>query len=269
MTISGKTRIFAIVGDPIVQARTPALLNPMLAAAGIDAVLLPFHVPAASFAMMMPALKAMANLDGLVVTYPFKERALAHVDVASDRARMLGVVNAMRRRADGGWEGDMFDGIGLLAPVEARRPVAGAKVLLIGAGGAGRAIAVAFAAAGAASIAVSDLDAAREASLAALIEANFPTCGARRGCDGVGSYDIVVNATTLGMKPGDPPPIALTELQPSTLVADVVPSDRPTAFLTAASEKGAATVAGHEMTKGQAKVLMQFLTANLPAASER
>ena len=137
MTITGSTHLYAIVGDPIRQVQTPATLNPLIEAKGIDAVVLPFHVPAEAFEPALAGIMKIRNLDGLIVTYPFKERMLGLVDAVTERAHMIGGVNTVRREADGRWIGDMFDGIGLLRAVSARRSMANSRVLLIGAGGAG------------------------------------------------------------------------------------------------------------------------------------
>jgi shikimate dehydrogenase len=258
LQISGSTRLFAIIGDPISQARTPALFNPLIAKAGRDAVLLPFHVPQAHFAEILPALQKMPNLDGLVLTYPFKEIALQYVDEVTDRATLVGGLNAMRREPDGRWRGDIFDGVGLLAAVRERRDVAGADMLLVGAGGAGRAIAVEFARAGVASITVYDIDAQRGEAIAQRVGAAFPECTTKLGDAVARGHDLIINATPVGMKPSDGLPADLGRLDASMTVIDIVPSETPTPLMRAAEDAGASVVPGKAMTAGQARVILQF-----------
>lgn len=258
LQISGSTRLFAIVGDPISQARTPALFNPLIAEAGHDAVLVPFHVPQAHFPEILPALQKIPNLDGLVLTYPFKEIALDYVHEITDRAKLVGGLNAMRREADGQWRGDIFDGVGLLAAVKERRDVAGADMLLIGAGGAGRAIAVEFARVGAASITVYDIDGKRGEAIAQRVGEAFPQCVTRFGDATARGHDIIINATPVGMNPSDGLPADLGRLDASMTVVDIVPSETPTALMRAAVEAGADVVPGKAMTAGQARAILQF-----------
>lgn len=256
--IGGATRLFAIVGDPISQARTPGLINPLIRAAGRDAVMVPFHVPQARFSDVMPALMTIANLDGLVLTYPFKARALDLIARASDRVGIVGGVNAMRREADGTWYGDIFDGVGLLSAVRERRDVAGASVLLIGAGGAGRAIAVEFARCGAAGITIHDIDRSRAECIAERIGAAFPRCAVRFGGAGAKGHDIVVNATPVGMKRDDGLPAQVGQLHASQLIIDIVPTETPTGLIRLAAEAGAQTVIGKAMTQGQSRAILGF-----------
>ena len=116
--IDGATRLYAIIGDPIVQVRSPQVYTAMFAEAGLNAVLVPAHVPAARFDEVVPALLALANLDGLLVTAPFKSRMLPFADSLGATASCIGALNALRREPDGTWSGDMFDGIGFVRGAE-------------------------------------------------------------------------------------------------------------------------------------------------------
>lgn len=259
MDITGATRLYAIVGDPIRQVRTPATLNPMMQARGMDAAVLAFHVPEGSFDAVMAGIMQIRNLDGLIVTYPFKERMLGLVGSVSARARAIGGVNAVRREADGRWTGEMFDGVGLLQAIAARRPVAKSRVLLIGAGGAGRAIGLALAEAGAASITVVDLNGDRAERLVASVRNAFPACEIGQDPAVAEGHDIIINATPIGMRPGDGLPADIGNLTPSMTVADVVLSESATPLLRLAASVGAVCVPGREMTQGQASAILEFL----------
>jgi len=256
--INGATELYAIIGDPIAQAKTPALINPLIAATGRNAVLVPLHVPAADFDTVAPALMKMPNLKGLVITYPFKDRALRLVQEASRRARAVGGINAMRRNPDGSWSGDIFDGVGLLNAVAGTCRVNGARVLLIGAGGAGRAIGVAFAEAAAAEIMVYDVDPAKAQNLVASITKAFPACRASLGGPAAGGCDILINATPVGMAVGDGLPAEVGALSAGMTVIDIVPVTAPTPLMKQAAAAGATVIAGKAMTEGQASALLEF-----------
>ena len=258
MPITGSTDIYAIVGDPIRQARSPGLFNPMIEEAGRDAVLVPLQVPEAAFETAIRTLMNLGNLNGLVITYPFKERVMAHLDVLSDRARQVGGVNAMRREPDGRWTGDMFDGIGLVRAVTARTPIRSARILLVGAGGAGRAIGLACAEAGAAAITVAELDAGRSDWLVERIRAHYPNCEVRPGPAVVGEQDILINATPVGMAEGDGLPAEIGALTSAMTVIDIVPYPENTPLLAAARAAGAAAIPGAAMTNGQARAILEF-----------
>src|SRR5918911_3861764 len=105
-TIRGTTRLIGIVGDPIDQVKSPQTWNPRLAEGGHDTVLVPVHVRAAEFDETIEAIMRVANLDGLVVTMPFKERIIPHLASISRRAAQVGAVNAAKRSEMGGWIGD-------------------------------------------------------------------------------------------------------------------------------------------------------------------
>ena len=119
MRLSGETRIHLIVGDPIAQAKSPGGLTGVFAARGVDAVCVPMQVAVADFDAFMTAARRVLNIDGIVVTVPHKFSAARHCETLSERARVLGAVNVMRREADGNWAGDMTDGVALVAALRA------------------------------------------------------------------------------------------------------------------------------------------------------
>ncbi|NYZ17641.1 shikimate dehydrogenase [Azospirillum sp. RWY-5-1] len=259
VAIDGATRILAIVGDPIVQAKSPLLYNPRIARAGRNAVLVPWHAPEAHFDAVMAGLMRTGNVDGIVVTFPFKQRAMALADRHGRMAGLVGALNALRREADGSWTGDMFDGVGLVRAVAATgASVAGRRVKLLGAGGAGSAIAYALADAGAASVSIFDRDTARAAATAAGVTGQFPGCAAAPGGPELGDVDLLVNATTVGLAADDGLPVPLPDLSPATLVVDIVPRTGGTALLAFARDRGCPHVAGPAMVEGQADAVLEF-----------
>jgi shikimate dehydrogenase len=260
LAIGGATRLFAIIGDPVAQVRSPAVYTERFAREGIDAVMIPLHVPAVHFDAIVPALLGLANLDGLLVTLPFKARMLPFADRLGPTAACIGALNALRREADGSWTGDMFDGAGFVQAVRAKGlRIEGRRVALFGAGGAGSAIACALASAGATSVALIDPRQQRAEELAARLRAAFPAVRIECAHGVPADSDMVVNATPVGMRDGDGLPGPIGALSPGSVIGDVVIRDEPTAIILLAAGQGVSYVAGKDMHAGQAEALMAFL----------
>ena len=258
--IGGATRLFAIVGDPIAQVRSPSVYSERFAAEGIDAVMIPVHVPTAHFDTLMPALLRIANLDGILVTVPFKARAHAFADRLGETAACIGALNALRREADGTWSGDMFDGEGFVEGAHRKGVrIAGRRVALFGAGGAGSAIACALARARVATIALIDVDVARSRALAARLGAAFPAVAFACADAMPPDSDLVINATPVGMDDGDGLPGTIDAVPADAVVGDVVIRDTPTPMIRLAQRLGVPCVAGRDMHAGQSDALMRFL----------
>jgi shikimate dehydrogenase len=254
--ITGKTRLLAIVGDPIEKARSPEGFCRLLALNGHDAIMIPVHVTSADLAPVLAGLKAMRNLDGIVATMPHKVAMAAFADEVLETGRLVGAVNALRRRRDGKWEADMFDGHGFVAGLRAHgHDPAGRRVALLGAGGAGSAIAVSLCRAGISSVSVHELDREKAERLVDTLRDAFPRVAARVGAPDLATTDLLVNATPIGMQPGDPLPWDLATLRPDTIVGDVTTKPEVTPFVEAARARGAATVTGRDMYEGQVREL--------------
>jgi shikimate dehydrogenase len=145
-SVNGLTRLYPVVGSPVSQVQAPAMFNPVFADCGINALVVPLDLPADEVVRTCRALLASPSIGGLLVTVPYKKTLYALVDHAGEEAQMVGAVNAIRRDADGAIVGDLFDGQGFVRGLQAAgRDPAGASVLLLGAGGAGSAIAAALA----------------------------------------------------------------------------------------------------------------------------
>ncbi|MBB3952946.1 shikimate dehydrogenase family protein [Aureimonas jatrophae] len=256
--VTGATRLVGMVGDPIRQAKSPENFNPLFARRRIDAVMVPFEVASARFEADMPALLRLANLDGIVVTMPFKTRIMPMLDRVDEAARQVGAVNAARRRMDGTWEGGIFDGVGLVGAVRSLglQP-AGLRVGLIGAGGAGSAIAFALAGQGVRSLSVADQDAGRAADLAGRVAATGASAASVSALD-LAQLDLLVNASPVGMREGDPAPVELFGLRADLAVVDIV--TRPaTALLKAAERAGCRHAGGTAMVAAQTAAIVDFL----------
>jgi len=258
--IGGATRLYAIIGDPIAQVKSPGVYTMLFAERGIDAVMLPAHVLPGRFDESVRGLMALGNLDGLVVTVPYKARMVPFATRLGPTAARIAALNALRREPDGTWSGDMFDGAGFVqAALRKGAVLAGRRVALFGAGGAGSAIACELVAVGVASLALIDPAPQRADTLARLLAAAFPACDIHVAAGVAGDRDMIVNASTVGMHAGDGLPGDIGPLDARTLVGDVVVTGTgPSALIRTASERGCLTVDGHDMFAGQMDALMGF-----------
>ncbi|MDQ4137093.1 MAG: shikimate dehydrogenase, partial [Pseudomonadota bacterium] len=147
--ITGSTRVFGILADPIEHVRTPQALNALMRERGVDGVMVPFHAGADDLAAVAAGLRRLRSFRGMIVTVPHKTAMLGLCDAVSERARQVGAVNAVRREPDGRLVGDMFDGLGFVAGLRAAGiEPRGARAYIAGAGGAAKAIAFALVEAG-------------------------------------------------------------------------------------------------------------------------
>ena len=266
--ITGATRLYAIIGDPIAQVRSPETITAGFVAAGVNAILIPAHVPAADFDAIVPALLRLGNLDGVLVTIPFKARMLPFANRLGVTAQCIGALNALRREADGSWTGDMFDGAGFVNGAARKgHRLQGRRVALFGAGGAGSAIACALAGAKVASIAIIDTDVAKAAALAGRLGPTFPDVRVASAPAAPRDADLIINATPVGMRPEDGMPFTLGALASDTLIGDVIVSKVPTALIRHAAASGCGWVDGNEMHSGQVAAIVDYFTAGREAAT--
>jgi shikimate dehydrogenase len=260
MTITGVTRVFAILGDPLHKARTPERFNAMFAERGIDAVMIPAEVDAAGFDDAVAGFKRLRNCDGLILTMPHKQAMLKHIDELRENGKLVGAINAARRMPDGRWVGDMFDGRGYVGALRAHGvALEGKRVHMMGAGGVARAMAFALAQAGVASISVRDLDHGRAVDLARALTAAFPRTATEALNADRYACDILANATPLGMREDDPMPCDPARIAPGTIVTDVIPKPEITPLLAAARARGCLVSTGRDMVEAQAGLVAEFL----------
>ena len=260
--ISGRTRLFAIVADPVGHVRTPEVFNARFAARGADAVLVPLHVDAAGLPAAFAAFRGMKNLGGVVVTVPHKTAALALCDEVSETARAVGAVNTVRREPDGRLVADMFDGEGFLAGLRSQgiEPEA-RRVYLAGAGGAANAIAFGLARAGVARLTIANRTARRAEELVARIRARYPRLDAGVGGPNPAGHDLVVNATSLGMREGDPLPLEAGGLAAGATVAEIIMKPERTPLLLEAARRGCRVHLGRHMLDCQIELMARFMGA--------
>ena len=262
--ITGATRLYAIIGDPIAQVRSPEVLTGWLAAKGVNAAVIPMQVLPDRFDDTVTSLMRLGNMDGLLVTVPYKGRTLPFASRLGDTARCIGAVNALRREADGTWTGDMFDGAGFVRAAQRKgEAFEGRSIVLFGAGGAGSAIGFALATAKVASLAIIDPQGERARALAKTLAEAFPSCRVSAASGIPADANAIVNASTVGMRAEDGPPMPLGPLARDTLVGDVVVSEAPTAMIRHAMEQGCRYVTGKDMHAGQIDALMSFFLPHL------
>ncbi len=264
---SGKTRLYALLAHPVAHVRASEFLNPFFEAAGRDGFLVPFHVLPEDLEDLVPRLLAIRNLGGFIVTIPHKPAMCRMCRTLGPGAKATGTANTIRIEKDGSLTGDMFDGLGLVEGCRGNGIEPGGKaVLLVGAGGAGRAIAFALAEAGVAKLTVANRTAARAETLAADVAKAFPNVPVTAGPADATGHDIVIQATSLGLEEGDPLPMDPATLQPAMQLFDIVAA-RDTELMTEARMRGLRTVVGgRPMIEHQARAQIAFLDPpQLPA----
>lgn len=267
ISLSGETRLFPVVGDPIAQVKSPALLSALMAERARDAIVPPVHVTPADLEPVIGAFGKLRNLDGVLVTVPHKIAAFSLCSRVTDRARFAGSVNVMRKTAEG-WLGDNTDGQGFVNGIElAGQPVTGKKVLLVGCGGAGSAIALEFMVRGAAQLALHDIDHVRRDRVIDALSRRFPGKVAAGSAHPRG-FDIIANATPMGMQPDDPLPVDTAGLSADQFVACVITKPENSPLIEAARQRGCRTMNGLGMFAAQADILADFLLFSDKTARE-
>jgi shikimate dehydrogenase len=257
--LSGATRLYPIIGDPVKYAESPARLTSNFENRGHNGLCIPMQVREGDLNVVMTGLTALSNVDGILVTMPHKSTAFAYCTTSSERARMLGVVSVMRRNPDGTWHGDMLDGLAFVkAQADHGAHVEGARALLIGAGGAGSAIALALVEAGASELVIYDANQSRMAALVGLL-AGLGDSRVSAGPPGPAGYDLVFNATPMGMEDGDPLPVDTALLTPPMFVGDVIAGHGETPFIKAAQDAGCKVANGIHMVEAGQDLMADFM----------
>lgn len=257
--IRGTTRLLTLFGDPIAPVKAPMIYNPYFEGKGIDAVVVPMGVRAEDYAAAVRAVLRMTNALGAIVTMPHKQRTVELLDELSPRVRVAGSCNAIVRRPDGSLFGDLFDGVGFVQGLLRNGfPVRGARCLVVGAGGVGSAIAAALAAEGVRTLTICDIAASHTDAMIARLRQHHPNVESGAGPNDPAGYDLVVNASPLGMRPADPLPVDISRLASSTFVAEVVMEPEVTPLLAAARERACRTQPGVDMLFEQIPLYLEL-----------
>ena len=257
--LSGATRVHFIVGDPIAQVKSPAGVTQAFQDAGRNAVCVPAHVSPADLAGWAEGVSKAQNVDGIIVTVPHKFSCFDLYATTSDRGSFLKAVNTLRRNADGTWHGDMFDGMGYVEALKNKGcEPQGQRALLVGAGGAGSAIAYSLVTSGVRELAVHDPDTARRDGLIARL-ASLGLAKVSAGNSDPTGFDICINATPIGMKDGDPHPIDSSKFTAQQFVGCVITAPAVPPMVAAARAKGCNTMTGADMFARVRDLMVQFL----------
>jgi shikimate dehydrogenase len=264
--ITGRTTLIAHIGYPTTTFKAPMIYHPWFDAMGIDAVVVPMGVQAGDYAAFLRPLFSLKNIGGALVTMPHKVATIGLVDEVRTTAAIAGSANAVRREADGRLVADMFDGEGFVRGMRSKGvDPRGRRALVVGAGGVGSAIAASLAASGVAALGLFDMQAATADALAGRLRKHYPQIEIALGSRDPAGYDIVVNATPLGMQDGDPLPLDVERIPSDAYVGEVVMKTEITPFLAAARARGCPVQVGTDMLFEQIPAYLEFF--GFPKAS--
>jgi shikimate dehydrogenase len=255
--ISGRTRLAGIIGSPVDHSLSPAMHNAAFASCGLDWRYVAFEVPAGGAGGALDAVRAL-GLAGLSVTMPHKADVAALVDERSTTVEALGAANTVVVASDGRLRGESTDGEGLLDTLRLDHGIdpAGMAAVVLGAGGAARAVVRTLADAGCREIVVVN----RTPSAGAAASALAGERGRAGGPDDVGGADLLVQATPLGMGGGGTLPVDPRRLRSGQVVVDLVYHPLRTPLLAAAAAKGCRTVDGLGMLVHQGARQLELWT---------
>jgi 3-dehydroquinate dehydratase / shikimate dehydrogenase len=250
--LDARTRVYGVIGNPVGHSLSPAMQNAGFAARRINAIYLPFLVR--DLRDFLDSIKAL-GIRGFSVTLPHKEKILRHLDGCDPLAARIGAVNTVVVRGGGKLYGYNTDYVGVLRALERRIPLRGSRVLIVGAGGAARAVAFALVQAGAAAC----LTARRPARASTLAKAAGGEAIARNRVRDE-FFDAIVNATPVGMHPAiGNSPLDVRELN-CRLVFDTIYRPRMTKLLELAARRGIETISGVEMFVAQGTAQWEIWT---------
>ena len=257
--IRGTTSLIAHIGFPTHAFKAPMIYNPYFEQAGIDAVVVPMGCEAPNYATFLRAVFTLANIRGALITMPHKVSTVALLDDMSPTVKIAGACNAVRRADDGRLVGDMFDGEGFVRGVLRKGcKLQGQRVLVVGCGGVGSAIAASLAAAGVGAITLFDARAESAVALGQRLKTHYPALQVTTGSNDPADHDVVVNATPMGMNNGDAMPMDVSRIAREAFVGEVVMKTEMTAFLKAAQARGCRFQVGSDMLFEQIPAYLEF-----------
>jgi shikimate dehydrogenase len=242
MTISGRTKLIAHLGYPTESFKAPMIYNPYFERYEVDAVVVPMGCKAEDYPAFLKLVFKLSNIHGALVTMPHKVTTVPLLDEVLTTAKVAGACNAIRLGPGGTLVGDMFDGEGFVRGILRKgRALAGSRVLVVGSGGVGSAIVASLAKAGVAELSLFDAHVPTMNSLADRLRAYYPAL-----------------KIEVGMKDGDPLPMDVDRIAPSTFVGEVVMKQEITPFLAAAKSRGCQIQIGTDMLFEQIPAYLEF-----------
>ena len=257
--INGATELIAHIGFPTHAFKAPMIYNPWFEKAGVNAMVVPMGCRAPDYPAFLRAVFSLSNIRGALITMPHKVSTTGLVDELLPMAAIAGACNAVRLGPAGQLQGDMFDGEGFVRGVLRKGLILeGASALVVGSGGVGSAIAASLAAAGVARLALFDVQAVAAQGLAERLVRHYPALQVLVGSPDPHGFDLVVNASPLGMHEGDAMPMDVSHIAPGTFVGEVVMASEMTAFLRAAQARGCRIQVGSDMLFEQIPAYLEF-----------
>ena len=257
--IDGNTDIIAHIGYPTHSFKSPMIYNPYFEQTGINAVVVPMGCQVADYPAFLKSVFTLTNIRGALITMPHKVTTVGLLDEVTATVKVAGACNAVKRAEDGRLVGDMFDGAGFVRGVQRKGlSLQGARVLVVGSGGVGCAIAASLAGAGIAAISLFDVSSASADALGQRLKQNYPRIDVKAGSNDPSGFDLVVNATPMGMNEGDPLPMDVSRLTDNTFVGEVVMRSETTAFLAAAKARGCRVQVGSDMLFEQIPAYLEY-----------
>ncbi len=264
--ITGNTLLIAHIGYPTFAFKSPMIYNPYFEQAGIDAVVVPMGCQAPDYPAFLRAVFTLTNIRGALITMPHKVTTVGLLDEVSPTARIAGACNAVRRDGNGRLQGDLFDGEGFVRGIRRKGlDPRGKSALVVGSGGVGSAIAASLARAGVAALGLFDLRERAAEGLGARLREHYPALRVNTGSNDPSGYDLIVNATPMGMNEGDPLPMDMNRISPGSFVGEVVMRTEMTAFLQAARARGCRIQVGSDMLYEQIPAYLEYF--GLPGTS--
>jgi shikimate dehydrogenase len=270
--ITGTTKLLGVIGDPIEHSLSPVMHNAAIAHLGVDYVYLPFPVKTADLGVAIGGFNAI-GLQGFSVTIPHKQAILSVLSEVSAVAKVVGAVNTVWR-TDSGWSGTNTDVEGFIAPLEAyNRNWSQTTPLILGHGGAARAVVVGLTQLGCTEIHIVGRDVQKLSQFQqSWINAPLPiTINVHRWeqlPELISQADLVVNTTPVGMYPNvDQSPIdaaAMQKLKEGAIAYDLIYTPNPTQFLQQAQQQGAITIDGLEMLVQQGAAALKIWLEQTP-----
>lgn len=265
-TINGKTDVYLILGDPVEQVRAPESFNLIFAKLGMNAVLVPVQVPANHVKDFVRAAFFAGNVKGLLLTIPHKSLVMDMLDECSALARLAGAVNAIRCTTDGQLVGDLFDGEGLVQSLnDFGIAYTGKRVLMLGAGGGAAAIAASLVSpdskvstGSAAEVALYDPTPHKAETLAKRLATAASTRIVAVDSPDPSDFDLLINATPLGLNVSDPMPCDVSRMAPHAALVDILMKNQPSPVVQAARKRGLVAQPGFEMLIQQSSLYLDF-----------
>lgn len=270
--IDGNTDVYFIIGDPVEQVRAPESFNAIFARMGINAVLVPIRIAPQDAVQFVKTAFLAPNVKGIWVTVPHKSALMQAMDRVDKLATIAGAVNAVRRNADGRLEGALFDGEGFCASLDYFNiTYTGKKVLMLGAGGAAAAIGASMVqgARACADIAMFDPTPGKAAETCGHLRAHSHARVFAVANNDPAGYDIVINASPLGLQSTDPMPCDVSRMDAGAALVDILMKNQPSPVIRAARTRGLVAQPGFEMMICQTAHYLDFFGMHRAASAVR